>query len=96
MLNFFRSNQWWFQPECQLQPTFSDFSGDMSVDFAQSYDNSYLGLLNDCGVPLSHVISPVRDDRDLEHELECYRDANSIMRIIVIRIIHVVVRIQTV
>lgn len=40
-----------------------DFSEDMSVDFAQFSDHSYLGFLTDCGVPLSHVINPVRDDR---------------------------------
>ena len=67
----------WFRPP--IVPTFSDFSGDMSVDFAQSSNHSYLGLLNDCGVPLSHVINPVmtavRDDRDVELELESSRGA---------------------
>ena len=54
------------QPEFQ----FSDYGEDMSVDFAQSSDHSYLGYLNDCGVPRSHVMNQGRDDRDLEHELE--------------------------
>ena len=58
----------WFRPP--IVPTFSDFSGNMSVDFAQSSNHSYLGLLNDCGVPLNHVINSVRDDRDVEIELE--------------------------
>ena len=68
----------WFlqiQPEFQWQPTFSDYGEDMSVDFAQSSDHSYLGYLNDCGVPRSHVMNQGRDDRDLEHELESSRDA---------------------
>ena len=63
----------WFRPP--IVPTFSDFSGDMSVDFSQSSNNSYLGLLNDCGVPLSHVINQVRDYRDIALELESSRGA---------------------
>ena len=59
------------QSEFQWQPTFSDYGEDMSVDF----DHSYLGFLNDCGVPRSHVMNQGRDDRDLEHELESSRDA---------------------
>ena len=47
----------------------------MSVDFAQFSSQSSPGFLNDCGIPPSHVINPDGDDRALEYELECSRDA---------------------
>ena len=47
----------------------------MSVDFAQSSSQSSPGLLNDSGIPPSHIINPDGDDRALEYELECSRDA---------------------
>ena len=53
----------------------SNCSGNMSVDFAQSSSHSSPGLLNDSGIPPSHVINPDGDDRALEYELECSRDA---------------------
>ena len=69
--------------ECHWQPDLSNNSGDMSFDFAHSSNHSYYEqgssrffhnpdyeLLTGCRVPASHVINQVRDDRDLEHELE--------------------------
>ena len=53
----------------------SNCSGNMSVDFAQSSSHSSPGLLNDSGIPPSHIINPDGDDRALEYELECSRDA---------------------
>ena len=53
----------------------SNCSGNMSVDFAQSSSHSSPGLLNDSGIPPSHIINPDGDDRALEYELERSRDA---------------------
>ena len=53
----------------------SNCSGNMSVDFAQSSSQSSPGLLNDSGIPPSHIINPDGDDRALEYELERSRDA---------------------
>ena len=61
--------------ECQWQPDLSYNSGDMSFDFAHSSNHSYFEVLTDCGLPASHVINQVRDDRDLELEFEYSREA---------------------